>query len=190
MATADQALRERIRRNVGYPTRALAFHAPAATADPWIVQPTPRIPPTPGVPGPLPGLNPVDGRSYVITMVVLAAAREIQVTPRLGFPFQLRKINLAGDLAATDAVSFRILVSDDNDTTPTADPTGSDVYDISGDPIGAEDPGMHAALNAGTVVLEPWTLVLAAGKYLKLKVHNTAAGAKLIAAFFDLDMLQ
>lgn len=189
MATADQLVRERIRRNVGYPNRPLPFHLPSSKAAPWIMEPAAAFPPPGEDGGAFPGLKPVDGRSYCLTMAVAAGTREVLATPRLGFPFQLRKVNLSGDIASTDAASFRILLAEDNDTAAVADPSGSDIYDLAGDLVGAEDPGMHAHLTAGPLIIEPWTLVRETGRFLKLKVHNATAGTRLLVAFFDLDIL-
>lgn len=183
--------RERIRRNVGYPHVPRRLHPPTTPITRELFFPT-RVEPIPGAPPappPEPSVFAFPGHSYALTGQLPAGTREIFVTPKIGFPFQLRQITITGGWAATDAVSLRVLVSDDNDTTAVVDPTGQDVVISRGDAVGAEDPGMRLAPINGPILLEPWTIVRPGSRYLKVKAHNAALGAINIGVFFDLDEL-
>jgi len=208
VAVADE-VRERIRQNVGHPNRPAHHFPPRAVAPPVFLRAgrvvAGRPAPAPGavLPGPLPpppggvellpsppllGVsNP--GRSFAITMAVLAGVRLVRVTPRLGFPYLIRRVTIQGDNSILDAVSFRLLISPDNDETATATPTGDDIIDFNTDIIGAEDTGLHAHLTAGPLELEPWLTVTTQGTNLKAKVHNASAATKRYVFAFDLDEL-
>ena len=186
-------LREAIRRNVGRPSGGAGLHPPAAVATPTDLGfPAPALPGagTDTTPQPIPAPLPTaQGRTLCLTNRVPAATRAIIVSPRLGAPFILRRITITGDAAINVATSFRLLIADDNDTTATADPTGSDVFSYEGALIGAEDPGGHAHLTAGPLTLEPWSRYTQQGGYIKFKVHNATGGTLNWAAFIDLDEL-
>ena len=129
------------------------------------------------------------GHTLHLAMSVPNATREIAVTGPLPYPTILRQVAVLGNNAAGEAISFRLLLADDNDTTATAEPTGSDIIEFGGDLVGAEDPGAHAILGVAPLVFEPWKRILGANQRLKLKVHNVAGGARLVFAYFDLDDL-
>lgn len=193
----DQAVRERIRLNVG---RAPSYVTPA---------PGPPVPGRYGLlfqggdliggsaPGAADGGAAVDlslpslpqGRIVGIAMSVASPTREIAVSDALPAPCIIRALTITGNLLISDANSFRVLLSSDSDTTAVADPTGQDLIEYAGDVIGAEDAGVHAHLTAGNLVVEPWRKVLAGGQRLKLKVHNVAGGVRVIAVYADLDDL-
>lgn len=186
----SQETRERIRRNVGYPSRPRLIHPPVGVAKVDLFFPT-RLPLPPGAIAPPPGEPPAvfPGHSYALTAQTVTVTREIKATPRIGYAFQLRQIVVMGAWAITDAVSLRILVSDDNDETAVVDPTGTDVVDFAGDLIGTADPGLFLAPSTGPLVLEPWVAVFQAGKYLKAKLHNATVSTVNWSVFFDLDEL-
>lgn len=181
----DTELRERIRRNVGHPHRPVTIHAPAALGGLATIIPTK---PPPGVDAPPPAFI-YRGHSYALTAQTPLGTREIKVTPRIGFKFQLRQVAIMGTWAITDAISVRVLISDDDDTTAVADPTGVDVVQFSGDVVGAADPGLFIGPNVGPLLIEPWTLIEQTGKFIKVKMHNAAGAAANWVAFLDLDEL-
>lgn len=129
------------------------------------------------------------GRTLHLAMSVITGNREVAVTGPLPYPTVLRQVTILGNNAANEAISWRLLVSDDNDTSAVAEPTGSDVVEFGGDLLGAEDPGAHAALGVAPVVFEPWKRILNANQRLKLKVHNESGGTRVLFAYFDLDDL-
>jgi hypothetical protein len=101
----------------------------------------------------------------------------------------IRAMTITGNLSIANANSFRILLANDTDTSAVADPTGTDLIEYAGDVIGAEDPGVHAHLTAGPLVVEPWRKVLVSGQRVKLKIHNVSGGTTVVALYLDLDAL-
>ncbi len=188
--------RERLRKNVGHRSPRNPFHGPNAVNPQFIfLPPLPTVPAgAPGAAPTLPGLTPdtilpYNGHSFALTASVVTGVRVVLVTPRIAYPFILRKCSVNGNHVLTEAVSFRILLAQDNDTTAVADPTGSDVVEFTGDVIGAEDPGLHANLGTSSLELEPWTTIYSANNFLKFKIHNLAGVTRLFALFIDVDEL-
>jgi hypothetical protein len=187
----DAAVRELIRKNLGRATPPARLHPPQTGAVGLVIGPTRDQPgvPTP-TPEPLPAVPTWAGHSYALTLRTVGSAREVTATPRIGYPYQIRRITLTGNVAITEAVSLRLLVSEDNDTSAVTDPTGSDIILPLGDLVSAEDPGLHVHLTSGPMTLEPWTLVTLPSSFLKLKWHNTlAATERLLTALIDIDEL-
>jgi hypothetical protein len=191
------AVRERVRRNVGRlaePVRHLVGPLTAGRygqlfdgrdlvggiPDPasGIILPAP--PTLPSVP---------EGRILGVAILTTTGNREVAVTDPLPAPCIIRALNIVGNLSIANANSFRILLSNDSDTTAVADPTGTDLIEYAGDVIGAEDPGVHAHLSVGTLTVEPWRKVLTSGQRIKVKIHNVSGGTTAIAVYADLDAL-
>jgi hypothetical protein len=183
----DAPLRDRLRRNVGYPHHNVLIHGPQADS-PRARFRSARGPAGPPPPAPIPGV-PVAGRSYTINQTVLSGTRKVTVSRRVGFPCQVRKITLMGDGTMTEAISYRLFVSDDDDAAALADPTGDELVFPVGDLIGAEDQGLHAALSLGPLYIEPFVVVAQAGRFFKLKTHNVSGFTRNVVAYFDVDQL-
>jgi len=186
--------RERIRRNVGYPHRPVSVHPPGAVGEgdlfargQLITAAAPTLEAPAGAP---PAVIPVTpGRSYVLGMVVGANSRRVLVSPSIGFPYQLRRLVIVGDVAVGESFSMRLLISDDDDTAAVANPTGEDVIRVSGDLISTEDPGFRGSLTTGPLQIEPWHRVTRTPTRLKFKVHNNQAAARRVTLFADFDDL-
>lgn len=191
----DQVLRERVRRNVGRLAAGFTY---------WPGLPIPGRygtifrggellggePPQGGSVGaPLPpGVTPLpSGRTISLYLQTITGTREVAVTNPLPAPVVLRQVTIHGNIAANEAASWRLLLSDDADTTATANPTGTDIVQYGGDLVGAEDPGVHTTIAIAPLVFEPWTRILNAGKRLKLKHHNVTGATRVVGAIFDLD---
>lgn len=190
-------IRERIRRNVGYPP-TLRTHSPplrvpgryghlfrggellpgSAPTLPNLPTPTPPTPPT---------IAP--GRTYALAASVITPSRAVLVTPPLPIPSVIRALTLTGNASIADAISYRILIATDPDTTPTANPSGTDLITFGGDVIASEDPGLHAHLTGGPLNVEPWHRLLTSPAFVKLKIHNTSAGTRVLTLYIDLDEL-
>jgi hypothetical protein len=189
--------RERIRRNIGR-LAAPILHTPGrddAARYPTVFRGgdllvTPPGATTPGGVTPVPAFATVPGgRTLGLMLAVAAGTRQVAVTSPLPVPSVLRALTLCGSGALTEAISYRILLSQDADTTATATPSGSDLIEFSGDLVGAEDPGLHAALSLDNLSVEPWTKLLTTGTRVKIKVHNATGGTRNVALFIDLDDL-
>jgi len=204
----DTALREALRRNVGHWPTTDPHHPPAAVAPPTVFKPSrvyrpPGAPAPPGAPGaPGAGENGVTlgaaeaslgidnpGRPICIAMSALTGVRTVLVSDRLSFPYLIRKLTFSGNNVAASAFSWRVLVSQDNDTTALQNPSGSDIIVFNSQVLGAEDVGIHGILSFGPLTFEPWTRVIDQGTFLKLKVHNVSGGTLVITLWADLDQL-
>lgn len=189
--------RERIRRNVGRLTRGpeLWPGLPVPGRFGLVFQGGELLGGAPdnvlagAIPAPAVAPELASGRTIHLNMVVTTGTREIAVSGSLPVPSVIRQITVFGSNAVNDAISFRVLVSDDADTTATAEPTGSDLIEYGGDLVGAEDPGAHAILGVAPLVFEPWRRILTAGLRLKLKVHNVAGANRTVGLYADIDDL-
>lgn len=198
MRDDDTAVREAIRRNVGHPPTRDPLHPPLAADLRYSIPLTPTRTgaTTPGA-GTTPGTTTVadvlrlifPGTSYALNSYLTSGNRDLIKTPAIGFPYQLRRITLAGNSLINEAFSIRLLVSNSPDTTAVADPDGDDLVSWTGDLIGAEDAGIHLPLSYGPVTIEPWMIVTRHPTYLTLKVHNLSGSARSTLAVFDIDEL-
>jgi hypothetical protein len=182
--------REAIRRNVGYPNPGVRLHAGTTTARPLLLQagraraaPLPTIKPAAGV------LTATIGHAYHLAMATNSGARVVKATPRIGYPFQLRQVLVVGNATPAEPFSYRILVSDDADTTAVEHPTGQDVIIPLGDRVGLEDLGLHPADFGQAVEAEPWYLEPVANRVIKVKTHNLAASTRNLYVYLALDEL-
>ena len=195
--TSDDILRERVRKNVGRLGPAVVHQAGPITAGRYGLLfdggdlTGGSAPGTPGAeaPGPveLPSLP--QGRIYGVNLVILTGTRKVGVSPPLPAPCVIRAITLNGSIAVHELFSFRVLLTTDTDTTAAANPTGTDLIEFSGDAVGAEDPGCHAMLALGPLVVEPWRQILTSGQRIKLKAHNLEATSRHLALYLDIDSL-
>lgn len=193
----DRTLRERVRRNVGRLAGPVLLPMPPRTPGRYgqmfdggdLVAGSPSGPGelVPGLPPPSPSTP--QGRILGVALSVTNNTREVAVSDPLPAPSIIRQLSISGNLSIADANSFRVLLANDSDTTATADPTGTDLIEFAGDVIGAEDPGVHQHLSAGSLVVEPWRKVLSAGYRIKVKVHNVSGGTRNLAVYIDLDDL-
>jgi hypothetical protein len=190
---SDADLRERIRRNVGYAHVAVRLHPPRTPAAPTRLtfgrQTGAPLTTATALDTTAKVLTAVLGHGYALTLSVLTGTREIAVTQKLGFPYVIRRATFGGNATIAEAFSARLLVSDDNDTTAVANPTGTDIIQPGGDVIGAEDPGIHGTWNSNPLVSEPWYVVPYPGTFIKLKIHNVAGATRTVSVWIDLDEL-
>lgn len=198
--TDDAPLRERVRKNVGRLRPGIALwpglNVPGRFGTIFdgtdLVSGAVTIPGPDGTPVIIPAPPPdslPDGRIIGAYITLASGNRSVKVTTTLPAPCVIRALTLHGSLGVDQAVSFRVLLSQDDDTTATATPTGTDLIEFSGDVVGAEDVGVHANLAVGDLTVEPWRKVLVSGQRLKLKLHNVAGGVRSILLCADLDML-
>jgi hypothetical protein len=191
------AIRERVRRNVGRLAGPVRHLVGPVTAGRYgqlfdghdLVGGIPD--PASGVILPAPVALPTvpEGRILGVSILTTTGNREVALTDPLPAPCMIRAMTITGNLSIANANSFRILLANDTDTSAVADPTGTDLIEYAGDVIGAEDPGVHAHLTAGPLVVEPWRKVLVSGQRVKLKIHNVSGGTTVVALYLDLDAL-
>jgi hypothetical protein len=191
MPREDSALRELIRRNVGYPTQPDALHRAQAVSPASILTPYSSTPAAlvtaGGVIAPEDLSLGVPGRSLYLGLNLAAGTRGVAASLTLSFPYIIRRVVFIGTVVFGEAASFRLMVSPDNDETPVAVPTGTDVIRFNTVVIGAEDVGLHSNLNVDSTAVEPWTRVTDTPTYLKLKAHNATAGTRVFGVYVDLD---
>ncbi len=181
----DADLRERIRANVGHAYDPFLIHrAQAIGPRTRLGGPATGAPPSPKLPG-----APVAGLTFLVSLTVVTGTRRVGITQPIGFKHQVRRIVLMGSAAITAAISYRLFTSDDPDTTAVAAPTGDELIEATGDLVGAEDAGIHAALSLGPLVVEPYILVPYVNRVFKLKVHNVTGATHTVTAAFDVDEL-
>jgi hypothetical protein len=196
----DQAVRELVRKNVGrlarptFPWPGLLVPGRFGTIfdGTELVSASASSPELGGTltitPAPPPD-SLLEGRIIGAFMSIANGTRKIVVTTTLPAPCVIRALSLHGSFGVDTAGSIRVLLAQDDDTTLTTAPSGTDLIEFTGDVVGAEDPGVHANLAVADLKVEPWRKVLTAGTRVKLKAHNLTGAVRNVAVYVDLDLL-
>lgn len=115
-----------------------------------------------------------------IILDAVPATTRVIVSRRLGYPYLIDQLLLQFSTAGAGAGRFKLLVSDDNDTTDNETPSGDHVYRARSN-VAADRPGYFNMPPGQAVLLEPRYVVTRPGTYLK-GCWASAAGATVAAA--------